>query len=142
MVGNVFNKGNISLQKVLDNSEQALFATEDFIDSTKEVKCQLRMVLHMPIRMWGRSFALQKESPYKEIMNHLLMELQENGVVPLLRKRFENFKYDCQDNPRSRLSFKKVVMPFTLLAAGVFFAIVICKVEILITFWNRHFIKA
>ena len=136
MIHDAFNNKNISLQKLLKFSKQAIFIPKEAIDSRSEIRCKVRMILTKPIAISGRSIALRKGSPYREFMDHILLQLHENGAIKLITNRYD-FKHDCghydhYDN--TKLSFKKVALPFTLILIGTCFAIVVCLTEMLIKF--------
>ena len=144
-----FNTAEESVSKVLNSNKEAFFGSIEFIESNPKLQCQLTMVWKTPMRLWGRSFGLQKGlisnifpcnqseisifvfigSKYKEFMEFLLMEMHENGAIDILERRHTGFQPNCKEFTNPTLTIKKVIIPFMIVSIGSGTSMLFCCFE-------------
>ena len=103
----------------------------DIYDTVEEYDLHCEMFVHPGKYFVGLSsaFALQKNSPIKEIIDyHLLNFLQSGHLEQLGKKYFSKRQHDCEP-PVRELDFKATIFSFAILAAGVLFSLGVFLVE-------------
>ena len=92
----------------------------------------------MDISSSHASFGAMKGLPYREFMNIEIMKLMESGMLQMMLKRDAVQSYPCMhesitsipaEDSVVSIRFEKVVLPFTIFAIGVFFALSMMFIE-------------
>ena len=103
----------------------------DIYDTVEEYDLHCEMFVHPGKYFVGLSsaFALQKNSPIKEIIDYQLLNFLQSGHLEQLDKKyFSKRQHDCEP-PVRELDFKATAFAFTILTFGVAFALIVLFVE-------------
>ena len=107
------------------------------------IDLQLHQIWMSPAPIFSNTVALQKNSPYKEFLNHAIINLLENGAINNLRTRMETKLWNCestQENDESQnkqVSIKKLASLFLIVGVGFIFALILSILE----FFQKTFRK-
>ena len=118
--------------------------SENIVGNTDLViELQLHQIWMSPAPIFSNTVALQKNSPYKEFLNHAIINLLENGAINNLRTRMETKLWNCestQENDESQnkqVSIKKLASLFLIVGIGFVFALILSILE----FFQKTFRK-
>ena len=75
--------------------------------------------------------ALSKDSPYKQFMDKVILDIMESGNLKKSRLKWFTKETDCQTETNP-ISFQKVILIFVSISAGMILAIVILIYECLL----------
>ena len=77
------------------------------------------------------TMALSKDSPYKQFMDKVILDIMESGNLKKSRLKWFTKETDCQTETNP-ISFQKVILIFVSISAGMILAIVILIYECLL----------
>ena len=74
-------------------------------------------------------FALQKNSPLKEVIDYQLLKFLQTGLKEQLTKKYFVTKQHICEPPIMELDFKAIILSFAILASGVGISLIASLVE-------------
>ena len=75
------------------------------------------------------TFALQKDSPLKEIINYQLLKFLQSGLMEQLTKKYIAKEQRICEPPVKELDFKATILSFAILGSGVAISLIASLVE-------------
>ena len=116
------------ISMVLGESTSGFMNVEDLIMDTKAYQeCKIEPI---PWRqtLGYVSMAVSKDSPFKEFMNSVILDIIQSGILEQSQTKWAIKKADCQPEVKP-ISFQKVILSFTGISVGMIFALIMLIVE-------------
>lgn len=117
------------LEKVLSGSKNAMIYWKNSIKVYDEYKnCKIKFI------PWSQplgttSIALQKYSPYEVFMKQVILDLQSNGVLKKLRKKYAITSQECSSPIVKAISSEKIIVCFLWITFGMVVSMMILLYE-------------
>ena len=103
----------------------------DIYDTVQEYDLHCEIFIHPGKYFMGSSsaFALQKDSPLKEVIDYQLLKFLQSGLLEQLSEKYIAKKQLVCLPPVQELDFKATALSFAILALGVATALIVSFVE-------------
>ena len=75
------------------------------------------------------AYGFQKDSPYVDLFNYFLKEMDEKGILTKIHKKYKNHQQFCPDLGGKPLGFEGCIMAFIALLGGIGICLILMSVE-------------
>ena len=77
------------------------------------------------------TYGLKKNLPYARFINYEITKLRQSGMLDLISERYSLKQPKCleEDSQNKKVSFYKLILPFSIIFVGISIAFVILSVE-------------
>ena len=116
------------ISMVLDESTSGFMNVEDLIMDTKAYQeCEIKPI---PWRqtLGYVSMAVSKDSPFKEFMNPVILDIIQSGTLEQSQTKWAIKKADCRSEVKP-ISLQKVILTFIGISVGMIFALIMLIAE-------------
>ena len=79
------------------------------------------------------SYGVRKNLPYVRFMNYEISRLRQSGMLDVMLERYSVRQPQCsiEENLHDKISFYKLILPFSIILVGIGIAFVILGIEYL-----------
>ena len=77
------------------------------------------------------TYGLKKNLPYARFINYEITKLRQSGMLDLMSERYSLKQPKCleEDSQNKKVSFYKLILPFSIIFVGIGIAFIILSVE-------------
>ena len=77
------------------------------------------------------TYGLRKNLPYARFINYEITKLRQSGMLDLMSERYSLKQPKCleEDSQNKKVSFYKLILPFSIILVGIGIAFVILSAE-------------